>query len=267
MDYKEIIYERRGPVAVITFNRPTAMNAISMRMLDEFMDAIQVMRSDPTLVVAVITGAGRAFMAGADLKEVSRYTREESKVYNDRIISSFSQIEQLDIPVIAAINGFAFGGGMELTLACTMRFAAQSAKMALTEVKLGIMPGAGGTQRLPRLIQRSKALRILLTGDTLTADEACRLGVVDEVVPDEELLDFCLALAERIGANAPLSVKGIKNAVTTGADMPLAQALAYTDRILSTLAFSPDALEGPTAFAQKRKPKFIGRYYNKEELS
>lgn len=256
MKYNSITYEKVNRTAIITFNTPETMNAISANMMDEVQHALHDIEQDTSIGCAIVTGNGRAFMAGADLKLFRESSSEESTAYNNKIIQMNHSFENLRVPVIAAINGYAMGGGFELALSCTMRFASQRAKLALPEVKLGIIPGSGGTQRLPRIIPKGRAMRLLLTGETITAEEAYRLGVVDEVTESDELLPACLSLADKINANAPLAVEMAKKCVNVGLNMAFAEAMEYTDVQIKTLKHSSDAKEGPLSFVEKRAPVY-----------
>jgi enoyl-CoA hydratase len=204
----------------------------------------------------VITGEGRAFSVGAQLRELVARDTAANLAWNRRLNDAIDAVSVLPFPTIAAVNGYALGGGLELALAATLRVAAESAVVGLPEVKLGILPGAGGSQRLPRLVRPSIALRLLLTGQTVTAVEAQRLGIVDEVVPAAGLLDHSIALAQEIAANAPLAVAAILDAVDAGLEMPLDEAIRYTERHLGRLFDTADYREGVEAFLEKRKPEF-----------
>jgi len=256
MEYNSILFEKREKTAIITFNRPESMNAIAPVLMDEVQDALQIINEDTEIGCAIVTGAGKAFMAGADLKLFSMSDSSQSKSYNDRIIAMNNAFDRLRVPVIAAINGYAMGGGLELALACSIRVASTKAKMALPEVKLGIIPGSGGTQRLPRLIPRGRALKLLLTGDSIDAKEAYFMGVVDDVTEPDELLPFCLAMAERINMNGPFAVEMVKKCVGVGMNMAFEEAMEYTTVQISTLKNTSDSSEGARAFTEKRPPIF-----------
>ena len=251
--------EVTGRTAVVTFTRPEQMNALSEALVDEFQQVMNWIRQNEQLLAVIITGEGRAFMAGADLKEVAARDRMEQYALNTKLNDAFETAGQLGIPVIAAINGYAMGGGLELALSCTMRIAAETAKLALPEVTLGLIPSAGGAQRLPRLISYGNAMRLLLTGETITAQRALELGVVDQVVPAEELMPAAKALAEKIASNAPLAVRAIMDTVTKGMELPLPYALRHAELINDVVVVSEDAEAGVQAFLEKRKPEFHGR--------
>ncbi len=240
----------------MTLNRPGKYNALNDLMANELEDAFREFANDPSTRVAIITGSGKAFMSGADIEEIRERNPEENLAYNQKIMNAFSFLERQPKPVIAAINGFAFGGGLELALACTFRIAVSETKMGLPEVRLGILPGAGGTQRLPRLIGKEQALRMILTGGAIDASEALRLGLVMEVVPPKELMGKAHELAQAILDNGPLAVAMAKDAVEMGMQIPLEQALVYTHRNLTTLMLGEEMQEGLNAFIEKRKPFF-----------
>jgi enoyl-CoA hydratase/carnithine racemase len=259
--FETITVERRGQVAILSLNRPDAMNAISIQMRSELRDALEALRRVAEVGAAVLTGTGdKAFSAGMDLREFARINAElpvaEMKRYrweNGEGIAAF------DKPIIAAVNGLAVGGGVELALLCDLILAAQTASFAFGEVKRGLMPGNGGTQRLSRRVGTAKALDMILTGRSVTADEALSIGLVEYVVPGAELLDRAVALAEQMAANAPVAVRTAKAAVHRGADMALADALRLEQDLAAFLYTTEDAKEGPKAFLEKRSPVWKGR--------
>lgn len=258
MKLQSLKYQIDGNICLITLDRPEKLNVLSQHLLEELSWLIKRINADPSVIVAILTGTEKTFSAGADLKELLALTQEEKLQYNQKIMKTFTLIEKSPIPFIAAINGHMFGGGMEMALSCSIRMISSEARLGLPEVKLGILPGAGGTQRLPRLIGRSKALQILLTGDSLTAQEALETGIVDQVVPLSELHETCMSLAKRIAQNAPLAVKAIKDSVTVGIELSVEQGIEYTERHLDVLSRSSDSKEGIQAFLEKRKPNFTG---------
>lgn len=259
MDYKNIRLEINGKVATICFTRPEQMNALSKELVLELQDAVRKVDQNEDLLALIITGEGKAFMAGADLKEVSSRANMEHYAYNKLLNDVFGAVGELNIPSIAAINGYAMGGGLELALSCTMRIASDRAKLALPEVTLGLIPSAGGAQRLPRIIPYGSAMKLLLTGNTINAEEALKLGVVDEVVPGDELIEYVNAVAEKIANNAPLAVKAIMYTVTKGMEMPLPYALRHAELTNNVVVASDDAKEGVKSFVEKRKPVFVGK--------
>jgi len=258
MNLQSLTYQIDGNIGIITLNRPEDYNVLGLNLLEELNWLIKKINADPSVIVAILTGAEKTFSAGADLKGLIALTQEEKLQFNRKIIETFNLIEKSPIPFIAAINGHMFGGGMEMALSCSIRMISSEARIGLPEVKLGILPGAGGTQRLPRLIGRSKALQLLLTGDTMTAQEALEYGIVDQVVPLSELHETSMALAKRIAQNAPLAVKAIKDSVTVGIELTVEQGISYTERHLDVLSRSNDSVEGIQAFLEKRKPNFTG---------
>ena len=260
MSYEYIIYERRGHIAQITLNRPEVLNSRNEKMRLELIQAYNEVKSDREVTVLIVTGAGeKSFCTGRDLKEI----KKEGSVFESRRAALGSRdtevLANLDKPVIAAINGYALGGGLELALGCDFRIAVDTAKMGLTEVKRGMIPGSGGTQRLPRLIGKVKALEMLYTGKMVTAQEALSLGMINEVVSKEELMPRAYQMAEEIAANAPIALMFIKEAVNKGMDMPLSQALTMEINLFSILETTEDLLEGAKAFVEKRPPIWKGR--------
>lgn len=260
-EYEAIKYEKKGKIAIITFNRPESMNAVNKQLWLETGDALQDFDNDPDLVVAIITGAGdRSFCAGADLKEMASGGLEltdEMKKYG------FAGITQnyISKPIIAAVNGFALGGGTEVALACDLIVASEKAAFGLPEVKRGIIAAAGGLLRLPRMIPQKVALHAILTGRNISAEEAKTWGLVNEVVPHDQVMEAALALAEEIIENAPLSIKASKSIVYEGLDTTLnfpATAWSINEQYATEVFNSEDAKEGPRAFAEKRKPEWTG---------
>lgn len=259
--YETLIVERRGAAALITLNRPDVLNAISIQMRCELRGALEKFRDAHDVHVVILTGAGdKAFSAGMDLAEFRKLT-EKMTLHELRRFRwrEHEGITDFDKPIIAAVNGLAIGGGSELALLCDFILAAQTATFGFAEVKRGLMPGNGATQRLPRRIGKSKALELMLTGRTINADEALALGMVDQVVAPDQLLNQALALGEEIASNAPLAVRSIKAAVTRGADMPLQEGLELERDLAVFLYSTEDAQEGPRAFLEKRKPSWLGR--------
>jgi enoyl-CoA hydratase len=257
--YQTILVETRDNLGYLTLNRPEVMNAINQEMIDEIRHALREIDRDESIRVLIVTGAGRAFQAGADIAELASMSPVKLLRWNEGIVRANAALEKLRQPVIAAINGAAMGGGLELALACTLRVAAASAKLALPEVKLGIIPGAGGTQRLPRLVGKGRAAQIILTGEVITAEEALRIGLVNHVAPDGQAVQVAEELAGRILANAPLAVEMAKDSMEIGLDLPLEQAVQYSQKNCVTCFSTQDMREGTAAFLEKRKPCFQGR--------
>lgn len=261
-----IIYDKKGRIAIITINRPEAMNAIDPETSEELGKAWIDFRDDPNLWVAILTGAGdKAFSAGADLKKMIPFLAQlspfERKEREDKFPGFGGITRNLNIwkPIIAAINGFCLAGGLEMALACDIRVAAEHATFGLVEVSRGIIPGAGGTQRLPRIIPLTKAMEMILMAKRIDAQEALRLGLVNKVVPGPEVMPTALQMAEAILENAPLAVRAAKEAIIRGLSLPLEEGLRLESTLQSYLLRTEDAHEGPKAFAEKRKPQYKAR--------
>jgi enoyl-CoA hydratase len=255
-----VLIERDGPVLVLTINRPKVLNALNAQTLDALSRAIDDARADAGVRAIVITGAGdRSFVAGADINELAAQTPVDGREHARRGQALFDRIERLGKPVIAAINGFALGGGCELAMACTIRLAADTAKLGQPEINLGLMPGYAGSQRLPRLVGRGRALELLLVGNPIGADDAWRIGLVNKVVPAAELMNEARALAQALAAKAPVAVRYILEAVAGGLDMPFEDAQDYEATLFGLVATTEDMREGTRAFLDKRKAEFKGR--------
>ena len=250
-------------IATVLLNRPEAMNSVDPEMRASLHQTWERIKTDDDIWVAIITGAGdKAFSTGSDLKKTMPIQETFARqTFGSPIAGAGAMISGLetDKPLIAAVNGYAMGGGMELALACDIRICSQNAQFALSEVKVGSLPGSGGTQRLPRAVSLSNAMLMLLTGDRIDADEAYRIGLVSKVVPQAELMPAARGIAEKIAANAPLSVRAAKRLVRQGLDMPLAQAIDMERYVFGLLYASEDRIEGRKAFAEKRKPNYKGR--------
>jgi enoyl-CoA hydratase len=258
--FENISYEIKGPICYITMNRPKVMNALNRRTVEELNTAFHAAKEDVTVKGIILTGAGeRAFIAGADIAELSIIDGEKAGEFSEKGQETLSFIETLGKPVIAAVNGFALGGGCETAMACTIRIAAENAKFGQPEVKLGIIPGYGGTQRLPRLVGKGRALQLILTGDLIDAHEAHRIGLVNEVVPSGELISRCEAILKQISANAPLAIRYSIDAVNEGVDTDLSSGLKREAKYFTLAAGTEDRKEGASAFVQKRAPQFQGR--------
>ena len=260
MAYDNLLFQVSDKIARITFDRPNVLNALNRKTMDELGDCLKKVRADDDIRVLILTGAGeKAFVAGADINELSQQTPvngREFTLYGQEI---FHRLETLGKPVIAAINGFALGGGCELALACTLRVAGRNAKLGQPEVKLGIIPGYGGTQRLPRLCGKGVAHELILTGEMISAEEALRVGLVNRVVEPGELLATAEAIAKKIIANAPLAVKYALEAVEHGMEMPQEEGLYLEATLFGLCCATQDMREGTRAFLEKRSPKFEGR--------
>ena len=259
MNFDTIILEKKESIGYIILNRPEVYNAINEKMIKEVGQAIADLDKDESIRVVIITGAGKAFQSGADIEELSRMDPIQILKWNQAVVEKFNAIERMRQPVIAAINGYALGGGLELALACTIRIASEKAKMGLPEVKIGIIPGAGGTQRLPRLVGKGIAAEIILTGEMIDAQTAYRIGLVNKVVPHEELMRASEELANKIIANGPIAVSLAKDAIEIGKDLPLDAAIQYAQKNCITCFATEDMKEGTRAFIEKRSPQFRGR--------
>lgn len=246
----------RDKVALLTINRPEALNAMNAPLLEEFREAIDRVENDDEVRVLVITGAGRAFIAGADIAHMQGLSPQEAKAWSELGQATVAKLENMKKPVIAAINGYALGGGTELALACDIRIASDKAVFGQPEVKLGMIAGFGGTQRLPRLIGTGLAKEMLFTGDHYDAQTALQMGLVNRVVPADELLTHCLELAGRIAARGPLAVRVTKEAVNQGRDMDLQKALHLESDLYGLVFCSDEPREGCSAFLEKRDPKW-----------
>ncbi len=258
MDFETIIYEKRGQVALLTINREKQLNSINGQASREMQTAWEDFRDDPDLRVAILTGAGpKAFSTGMDL--VATAQGENQFEGRPAPFGGFTKRMPIYKPIIAAINGFCLAGGLELALACDIRICSPDARFGLPEVRWAIMPGAGGTQRLPRAIPLALANYLILTAEQIDAETALRAGLVSHIVPKEELLDRAFQIAATICERGPLAVRTAKEAIVRGQDMPLDHAMAYEDVLLTRLMATEDAKEGPRAFAEKRKPEYHGR--------
>ena len=257
--YSNLIYDRRGSIAYITVNRPNALNALNQRTLAELDQAFEEAKQDSDVSGVILTGGGdKAFIAGADIVEIASVSAIEAERFTRRGQRVMDAIDSLGKPVIAAINGFALGGGCEIAMACTMRLAVETAKFGQPEVKLGVTPGFGGTQRLPRLVGKGRALQLILTGEPITAGEAYRIGLVNELVSPDHLIPRAEEILAKIAANAPLAVRFSLEAVRQGLDVGTPAGLAIESACFAICASSEDKREGTSAFLQKRPPKFTG---------
>jgi enoyl-CoA hydratase len=260
MVYENLLLERGDAYAVVTLNRPKVMNALNRALFAELDDAFTVLAGDSAVRAIILTGAGeKAFAAGADIGELATLSATEGQQLAQRGQAVFRRIETCGKPVIAAIQGFALGGGCELAMACTIRIASERARLGQPEVKLGLVPGYGGTQRLPRLVGKGAALKLLLTGDMVGAEEAFRIGLVDEVVPAEALLSRAETLARAIAQQAPLAVAACLRAVDGGYDLPLDAGLDFEASLFGLACATEDKAEGTRAFLEKRAPVWQGR--------
>lgn len=260
LKFENVVYEKKGPIAYVTFNRPKVLNALNAKTISELRAVFEDARDDSAVRGVILTGAGdKAFAAGADIGEMANNTALEAEEATRRGQKVTELIENLGKPVVAAVNGFALGGGCELAMACTIRVAAETAKFGQPEVKIGIMPGYGGTQRLPRLVGRGRALQLILSGEVIGAQEAYRIGLVNEVVPNADLIARAEAILKQIISNAPVGVKFSIEAVNKGLDTSVAEGLLIEASLFALCASTEDKKEGTTAFLEKRAPQFKGR--------
>jgi len=260
MRYENVLFDVDGGVALITVNRPDKLNALSGAVVAELGDAFERIENDPSIRAAILTGAGeKAFVAGADINEVAALSPAQAREFARRGQQAFRMLETSSKPSVAAINGYALGGGLELAMACTVRFAVENARLGQPEVKLGLIPGYGGTQRLPRLVGRGRALELLLAAEPVTAAEAHRIGLVNAVVPQAELLNYCRAWLGKVLANAPVALALVLEAVDVGLDVGLEQGLRLEAAAFGLSAATEDCREGTRAFLAKRKPAFAGK--------
>jgi enoyl-CoA hydratase/carnithine racemase len=257
---ENVLYEKKGAIAYVTLNRPKVLNALNRRTWEDLQIAFEDAREDSAIRGVVLTGAGdKAFIAGADIGELSKVTAveaEESSSFGQGVLNL---IENLGKPVVAAINGFALGGGCETAMACTIRVATENAKFGQPEVKLGLLPGGGGTQRLPRLVGKGRALQLILSGEIISAQEAYRIGLVNEVVPTADLITRAEAILKQILGNAPIAVRYSLEAVNKGLETSQAEGLSLEASYFGLCAGTEDKKEGTQAFLQKRTAQFQGR--------
>jgi enoyl-CoA hydratase/carnithine racemase len=255
-----VVYEKKGAFAYVTVNRPKVLNALNKATWADLRTAFEDARDDAAVRGVILTGAGnKAFIAGADISELARVTAfeaEQSSRFGQEVLDL---IEDLGKPVIAAVNGFALGGGCETAMACTMRIAVENAKFGQPEVKLGLIPGGGGTQRLPRLVGKGRALHLILSGEMISAQEAYRIGLVNEIVPAADLITRAEAILKQIAANAPIAVKFALEATNKGMETSQSEGLLLEASHFGLCAATEDKKEGTTAFLEKRAPRFQGR--------
>ena len=257
---ENLLIERDGGVAIVTVNRPKVLNALNTQTMDELRRTILALRHDDSVRAVIITGSGeKSFIAGADINELAVQSPAAGREHARRGQHVIDLIEHMGKPVIAAINGYALGGGCELAMACTLRLAADTAKIGQPEINLGLIPGYAGSQRLPRLIGAGRALELLLTGDQISAQEAHRLGLVNRVVSAGELMNEARKLAAQLASKAPIAVRYILDAVNGGMQMAFADAQVYEATLFGLVASTEDMREGTRAFLEKRKADFKGK--------
>ncbi len=259
MEFNNLLMEKDGAIAILTINRPKALNALNSDVLKDLDRAIDMVAEDDEVKVVIITGAGKAFVAGADIVAMQSQTAVEGKVFGALGQGVFLKLEKMLKPVIAAINGFALGGGCELAMACDIRIASDQAKFGQPEVGLGIIPGFAGTQRMPRLIGTGLAKELIFTGDMIDANRALEIGLVNRVVPAEQLMDEAKKLAQKIISKAPLAVRYAKQAINEGMQVDLERGQLIELDLLSICFSTEDQKEGMQAFIEKRQAVFKGR--------
>lgn len=258
MEYQKLIIEKQERICIVRINSPEALNALNTKILVELSQAFDEIAADAQTDVVILTGEGRAFVAGADIAEMSVLKADEGKRFGRLGADVFRKIELLDKPVIAAVNGFALGGGCELAMACDIRIASAKAKFGQPEVGLGITPGFSGTQRLPRLVGLGKAKELIYTAAVIHAEEACRIGLVNKVVEPEELMNECLAMASAIASKAQLAVRYAKEAINRGIETDIETGIDIETGLFGLCFATADQKEGMEAFLWKRKPVFKG---------
>ena len=260
MNYQNILFEIKNHIALVTINRPDKLNALNGQTIDELENVFHSIKNNAEVFVVVVTGSGeKAFVAGADIAELNKLDVISAKEFSEKGNRVFRAIETLDKPVIAAVNGFALGGGCELALACHIRTASENAKFGQPEVNLGIIPGYGGTQRLARIVNSARALEMILTGDMVSADEALRIGLVNKIYPQTELLDKTIEMANKIVSKGQQAIRFALKAVKAVDNISLAEGLNYEASLFALVCGTEDFKEGTSAFLEKRKPDFKHR--------
>ncbi len=254
---ENILFEKDDGIAIITINRPKALNALNIDTLAEIEQCFQELSTDSSIQSVILTGAGeKAFVAGADISSMQNFDPLMARKFGHMGHAILQKIEQFPRPVIAAINGFALGGGCELSLACDIRVASVNAKFGQPEVNLGVIPGFGGTQRLPRIVGKGRALELLFTGDIIDATEAYRIGLVNKVVEQDQLMEVCKQMAGKMNSKGPLAITLCKDAVNSGMDMDIKRACQHEVELFGHCFASSEQKEGMSAFIEKRPPKF-----------
>lgn len=256
MDYKNIIIEKRGKIGIIKLDNPKTLNALNISTLKDLDQGIEMLGNDDEIYVIIITGNGKAFVAGADISEMAEMSAEEGRQFADFGSKVFRKIELLEKPVIAAVNGYALGGGCELSMACDIRLASEKAKFGQPEVTLGITPGFAGSQRLPRLVGVAKAKELIFTGTVIDSEEACKIGLVNKVIKHEDLMQESIKMAERISKNGQIAVAYSKTAINRGYDLDFDSGNEIEKMLFGLCFATKDQKEGMKAFLEKRKPSF-----------
>lgn len=256
MDLNNLIFEKEGNIAVLSINRPDALNALNSKVLEELDNAIDKVKEDDDIHVLILTGKGKAFVAGADIGEMKDMDPIKGRDFAAKGLDIFRKIELMEKPVIAAVNGFALGGGCELSMCCDIRISSEKAKFGQPEVGLGITPGFGGTQRLSRLVGEGRAKELILTCDIIDSTEAYRIGLVNKVVAAEELMDAAMEMAKKISSKAQIAVRYSKTAINTGGQVDLDTGMSIEKDLFGLCFASEDQKEGMAAFLEKRKPNY-----------
>lgn len=256
MEYSKLLVEKENGIAIVKINNPQSLNALNSTILGELDTLFTELENDSSISVIILTGEGKAFVAGADITEMSSMDAAEGKAFGEKGAKVFRKIELLSKPVIAAVNGYALGGGCELAMCCDIRIASAKAKFGQPEVGLGITPGFSGTQRLPRLVGMGKAKELIFTAEAINADEACRIGLVNSVAEPEELMNTAVAMAEKIAGKAPAAVKHSKESINRGMQCSMDEAINIEANLFGLCFATEDQKEGMKAFMEKRKAKF-----------
>lgn len=259
MECKNILLEKEEDIALVKINRPSALNAINREVLNELINVFQELAEDENIKVIILSGEGKAFAAGADIKEMINMSPTEARKFSETGHALMETMEKLGKPIIAAVNGFALGGGMEIAMACDFIFASENAKLGQPEINLGVIPGFGGTQRLSRLIGKARAKQLIFTGEMISAQEAKELGIVNKVFPSDELLTEVKKVAAQIASKGALSLSLAKSAIDSGYNVDLASGCRIEQDLFGLCFSHPDQKEGMSAFLEKRKPKFISK--------
>ena len=260
MELKNVIYEKSEGIAIITINRPDALNALNAETIDEILQCLEDIAKDDNVRAVILTGAGpKAFCAGADIKAMKGMTALDARKLSQMGYKLCKAIENLEKPVIAAINGYALGGGLEVAMACDLRIASEKARMGQTEINIGLIPGWGGTQRLPRLVGKTLAKEMVFTGKMIDAQTAYQRGLVNKVVPPEQLMDAAKEIAKELASKAPVALKLSKMLINYGLETDLDTALVLEREAFGVVASTEDLQEGVSAFLEKRKPVFKGK--------
>lgn len=260
MEYKNIKFEKEDAIAIVTIDRPKALNALNDETVSELDHCFTAIADDKNILCVILTGGGeKAFVAGADIGELATLDVVSGRAKCDRGQAMLFKIEHLPQPVIATINGFALGGGCEIAMACDIRLASEKAKLGQPEVNLGIIPGYAGTQRLPRLVGYGKAKQMIFTGDFISAEEAYRIGLVDEVYPAEELMSQAKAMAQKIASKGPLAIRAAKEAINQSINVDLRSGGEFEAALFAAICATEDKTEGTKAFLEKRKAEFTGK--------